>query len=94
MRIVQIKYLDSDLANKIMATNDPAMAKKYAGPAYFKTYGLIREFWEKNRKHIVKRGVRAKFAQNPELLQKLLQTGNMVLCECAQGFGMGNRYRY
>jgi len=32
---------------------------------------------------MMRRGLRAKFQQNPELMEKLLATGNMVLAECA-----------
>ncbi|MCF0230161.1 MAG: NADAR family protein [Parasporobacterium sp.] len=63
------------LADKILNEYDPAKAKEYAGPAYFKNYNKIKNTWEKIRKNVVKRGVRAKFAQNPDLLAQLLGTG-------------------
>ena len=72
-----------DLADKIMHTKDPAKAKEYAGSKYFKTYDSISTVWEKNSRNIVKRGVRAKFSQNPDLLRELLNTGSALLAECA-----------
>ena len=73
-----------DLAERILQTDDPSEAQKLAGPSSFTTFDSISDFWDKHRKTIVKRGVRAKFAQNPELLRKLLDTGNAVLVECAR----------
>ena len=72
-----------DLADKIMATDNPKKIKYYAGPNSFKTYDKIKNIWERDSRHIVKRGIRAKFAQNPKLLEKLLATGQALLCECA-----------
>ena len=72
-----------ELADKILNTSDPAEAKEYAGPGYFKSFDSVKDIWERIRKNVVKRGVRAKFAQNPELLNQLLETGNALLCECA-----------
>ena len=74
-----------DLAQKIMETDDPALAKELAGKKYFaefKTNG-IDVVWQHNAKTIVRRGVRAKFAQNPALLGELLAIGDALLCECA-----------
>ena len=39
--------------------------------------------WSRLRGPMMRRGLRAKFQQNPELVDKLLATGNMVLAECA-----------
>lgn len=72
-----------DLADKIMKTADPAEAQKYAGSKYFTSYASVKPIWERVRKNVLKRGVRAKFAQNPELLEQLLNTGDALLCECA-----------
>ena len=72
-----------DLFEKIMNTGDPAKAKEYAGKEYFPEYASIKDIWERNAKHIVKCGVRAKFAQNPEILEALLNTGDALLAECA-----------
>lgn len=71
------------LRDEIMATPFPEEMQKYAGSACFTTYAKVKQVWEKHRGHIVKRGVRAKFAQDPALSAKLLGTGNAILCECA-----------
>lgn len=73
----------SDLADKIMKTADPAIAKKYADKNHFPEYLQVKKIWEKNRLYIVKRGVKAKFRQNPALLKELLSTGDALLAECA-----------
>lgn len=72
-----------DLFEKIMRTADPAEMKSLAGKDSFPEYAQIRSFWEKNRFHIVKRGVKAKFQQNLDMREELLDTGNALLCECA-----------
>jgi ribA/ribD-fused uncharacterized protein len=78
-----------DLAEKVMATDDPAEAKKI-GRTKFKEFDDI--LWTRISTPIVKRGVRAKFEQNPELREILLSTGNAVLAECSpydQIWGIG-----
>lgn len=72
-----------DLRDMIMKSNDPDEIKKLAGKDYFPEFMKIKDIWDKNCKHIVKRGVRAKFQQNPDMLKELLETGNALLCECA-----------
>lgn len=69
-----------ELANKVMQTDDPAEAKKI-GRTHFGNYD--DKLWSRISPVIVKRGVRAKFVQNPELLKVLLSTGNAVLAECS-----------
>lgn len=86
---------ETELARKIMATDDPKKAKEYAGAQYFKNFDKIRDYWTKHSYHVVKRGVRAKFAQNPELLSLLDKTGNALICECARKdtvWGIGINY--
>lgn len=39
--------------------------------------------WSRLRGPMMRRGLRAKFQQNPDFMEKLLATGNMVLAECA-----------
>lgn len=73
----------TDLAEMIMATPDPAKAQEYAGKNYFTEFGSVSPVWDSIRKNVVKRGVRAKFAQNSEMLDELLSTGNALLAECA-----------
>ena len=72
-----------DLYEKIMQSRDPQTIKNYAGKESFPEFAPIKDFWDRNCRYIVKRGVKAKFAQNPELLQKLLDTQNALLAECA-----------
>ncbi len=69
-----------ELAEEIMKTPDPE-ACKILGRTYFPEFdGTL---WKSTRYTIVKRGVRAKFAQNPDILQVLLDTGNAIIVECA-----------
>ena len=72
-----------DLQQEIMKTRDPAKIKALGGQDYFPEFVDIKPIWERNCRHIVKRGVKAKFQQNPDILQELLDTGNALLCECA-----------
>lgn len=69
-----------DLAEQILQTSDPAECKKIAGQKFpeFKP-----DVWEKTCYTIVKRGVKAKFAQNAEIRKVLLGTGNELLAECS-----------
>ena len=69
-----------ELAEQIMQTNDPAECKKIAGQRFSEFNAAV---WEKTCYRIVRRGVRAKFVQNPEILQILLGTGNTLLAECS-----------
>ena len=80
-----------DLACQIMETDDPAMCKKIAGQKFPE---FDSELWEKTCYQIVKRGVKAKFAQNEDILKVLLDTGNALLAECSPfdrkwGIGIG-----
>ena len=68
-----------DLADQIMRTSDPAKCKKIAGQK-FPEFNF--ELWEKTGRTIVKRGVKAKFSQNADILKTLLGTGNTLLAEC------------
>ena len=84
-----LTFYQFDLADKVMATDDPAEAKKI-GRTRFSNFDDT--LWTRISPTIVKRGVRAKFEQNPELLQVLLSTGNAVLAECSpydQIWGIG-----
>lgn len=80
-----------DLAVQIMATDDPHTEKHIAGQ-HFPEYDDA--LWGAKCYETVKKGVKAKFEQNPELKQELLATGNALLCECAPhdkkwGIGIG-----
>ena len=69
-----------DLADQIMRTTDPYKCKKIAGQKFPE---FDSDLWEKTCVTIVKRGVKAKFAQNEDILQILLGTGNTLLAECS-----------
>ncbi len=69
-----------DLAEQIMQTSDPSECKKIAGQKFPE---FNSEIWEKTCYTIVKRGVKAKFAQNENILKTLLKTGNELIAECS-----------
>ena len=69
-----------DLAQKILDAEDPAEIKKF-GRTRFPEFDA--ELWDKTCYAIVKRGIRAKFEQNPDLLNLLLNTEEKVLAECS-----------
>ena len=69
-----------DLAEQIMQTSDPAKCKQIAGQRFPE---FDAELWNKTCAAIVKRGVKAKFAQNEEILEILLNTRNALLAECS-----------
>ena len=69
-----------ELGRKILKTNDPAACKKL-GSAKFPEFNA--DIWERTCRTVVKRGVMAKFRQNPEIRDILLGTGNALLAECS-----------
>ena len=69
-----------DLADQIMRTSNPAKCKKIAGQKFPE---FDSELWEKTCRTIVKRGIKAKFSQNADILKTLLGTGNALLAECS-----------
>ena len=72
-----------DLLQEIMETEKPSEIKALGGKDSFQEFVSIKPVWEKNCRHIVKRGVKAKFLQNPRMMEQLLDTGDALLCECA-----------
>lgn len=64
---------------KIMASHDPGAIKRLGRAVS----NYDSETWDKIRYQIMRRGIRAKFQQNPELLEKLLATGMSVLVEAS-----------
>lgn len=80
MHMKVLLFREYDLADKIMETDNPAECKSL-GRTKFASFDS--EKWENMCGHIVKRGLRAKFMQNPELKEKLLSTGNCILAECS-----------
>ena len=69
-----------ELADRIIQTNDPAKCKKIAGQKFPE---FDSDLWEKTCQTIVKRGVKAKFSQNKDLMTILLSTNNALLAECS-----------
>ncbi|MBO4688608.1 MAG: NADAR family protein [Clostridiales bacterium] len=68
------------LGDEIMRTADPEQCK-ILGREFFD--GFDATLWKKTRFVVVKRGIRAKFAQNPSMMETLLATGNAILAECS-----------
>ena len=80
-----------DLAEAIMRTDDPAECKKLGRTKFPEFDSAI---WDSVRKQIVKRGVKAKFRQNEDMLAELLSTESALLAECSSydtiwGIGIG-----
>ncbi len=70
-----------DLGEKILNTTDPYKCKKIAGQ-HFPEFDS--DIWEMTCRTVVKRGVKAKFQQNKDILSLLLGTGNAILAECSK----------
>ena len=68
------------LGDEIMHTADPEQCK-ILGREFFD--GFDAALWKKTRFVVVKRGIRAKFSQNPPMMDTLLATGNAILAECS-----------
>ena len=69
-----------ELGDEIMRTPDPEQCK-ILGREFFE--GFNADLWKRTRYAVVKRGIRAKFAQNPSMMETLLETGNALLAECS-----------
>jgi len=68
-------FMDFNIADKIMKTNNPEIHKEL-GRKVSEFNGLI---WDNCKKHIVYNGLKAKFYQNLDLLKQLLVTkGTLV----------------
>ncbi len=67
------------LATKIMNETNPKNIKKYGR----QVKNFNEETWNKNKVQAMYDGVYAKFTQNPELLLKLLSTGEKILIEAS-----------
>ena len=87
-----------DLAEQILQTSDPAKCKKIASQKFPE---FNPDIWEKTCYTIVKRGVKAKFAQNESIRNVLLGTGHELLAECSPydkkwgiGIDIGNPDRF
>ena len=74
-----LTFGDLEIADKIMASTDlPEIKKLGRSVAHYNDV-----LWKTIRVQIMRRGIRAKFQQNPELLYNLLGTGSALMAECA-----------
>ncbi len=61
---------------------DPALPKNRSGQSWFRSTGAsIRADWQEVKLEVMRIAVRAKFHQNPELAQRMLETGTAELIE-------------
>lgn len=74
-----ITFGDTESAKAVMATDDPARHQTIGKAAS----GYNDKVWAGMRQLVAMRALYAKFTQNPELRQKLLDTGDAYLVECA-----------
>lgn len=70
---------DQISADAILATDDTAVQQKIGR----KAKGYNGDVWAGMRQLVAVRGLLAKFSQNEELKQKLIETGDAWLVECA-----------
>ena len=83
---------DDDALNKIMSAATPSEYKKMGR----KVKGFDSALWDEKKGNIVVEGNKAKFAQNVELKEYLLSTGNAILVEASPydtiwGIGMDKK---
>ena len=74
-----IRFQDIEKAQQILSTNDVALIKEYGR----QVKGYNDSIWCGIRQTVVYQGLLAKFSQNNILCNKLLQTQNDILAECA-----------
>lgn len=75
-----LMFRQYDLAEKILKSNNPSEIKRL-GRTRFPEFNS--DVWDRTSYAIVKRGVRAKFEQNKDILQVLLDTQDNTLAECS-----------
>ena len=75
-----VVFKDEEMQQATLATHDVAEIKKYGRQV--KSYN--ETVWNGLRQLVLYRGLRLKFSQNEELRQKLIDTGNEMLVECAR----------
>ena len=92
-----ILFQDYQTAEKILSTDDVAEIKALGRMVQ----NFDEEIWREKREKIVHKGVLQKFLQNPELAEKLLETGEQMIAECAVkdkiwgiGLSMGDEERF
>ena len=69
-----------DLGKQILNSSNPKECKDIAGQRFPEFNSHI---WETTCRTVVKRGVKAKFRQNKDILEVLLGSGNAILAECS-----------
>lgn len=74
-----LRFGDTKIADKILATDDVAKIKKLGR----EVQGYDDSVWNGVRQIIVYEGLMAKFSQNEDLKAKLLETKDVILAECA-----------
>lgn len=74
-----ICFCDTDIAEKIMQTNDVASIKSLGRSVS----NYDDNVWSKVREKVVFDGLMAKFSQNIDLKKQLLETNDAILAECA-----------
>ena len=74
-----LRFGDTKIADKILATDDVAKIKKLGR----EVQGYDESVWNGVRQIIVYEGLTAKFSQNEDLKEKLLETKDAILAECA-----------
>jgi ribA/ribD-fused uncharacterized protein len=70
---------DDKNLTKILSTNDPSKHKALGR----KITNFDPDIWNEHKFDIVTQGNRLKFGQNPELLKRLLDTGQKIICEAS-----------
>lgn len=81
-----IRYKNSEAAFQSQKVLDPAVREKFANlsPNAAKKMGRqlnLRPDWEEVKDEIMEEIVRAKIDQNPEVKERLLETGDMIIEE-------------
>ena len=73
-------FKDEEMQQAILATHDVAEIKQYGR----QVKGYNETVWNGFRQLVLYRGLWLKFSQNDELRQRLINTGNDMLVECAK----------
>lgn len=79
MRSKAVLFHDYETAERIMSTSDVSIIKKLGR----EVKNFSNEVWDYNKCAIITEGLKAKFICNQTLLQRLLNTGDSILVECA-----------
>ena len=76
---------DNSLANRILHTEDPYVCKKLGDSL------LVTNQWNETKLQVMNKCMKAKFDQNPELVERLTETAPRRIVECTRGsvFGAG-----